>query len=94
MIWIIVTLEPKPEMEAEFLKLARNLHQCVADNEPDLRLAFCQDSDNPSTYIFVEEYATEAALAAHRQQPYVTELGPRLAACLSTRPETQMLRQA
>lgn len=92
MIWIIVTLKPKPELEAEFLKVARNLLQCVADNEPDLRLTLCQDSDDPSTYVFVEEYVTEAALTAHRGQSYVAELGPKLVACLSAPAESQMLR--
>jgi quinol monooxygenase YgiN len=92
MLAIVVTLKVKPECEAAFEAVARQLAAEVNANEPGCKLYTASRSTTaPQTYVFMERYVDQAALEAHRATDYFKELGGKMGAYLDGRPEIQRL---
>ena len=77
--------------EAEFEKIATDLMQKVKANEPGvMTYQLYKSKKDPNTYIFMEQYASQAALDAHGKTDYFLAAGPKLGPCLAGAPDIQM----
>jgi quinol monooxygenase YgiN len=91
-IGIVATLKVKPGKETEFEGVFRDLQGQVAKNEPGCLLYEVFKSRNqPSTYVVMEKYKSQADLDAHRATPHMAAAGPKLGATLDGRPTIEML---
>lgn len=89
---IVATLKVKPGKEAEFEAVFRDLQAQVKANEPGaLQYEVFKSKANASTYIVMEQYKSEADLAAHRTTPHMAAAGPKLGAVLDGRPTIELL---
>ncbi len=89
---IVATLKVKPGKEAEFEAVFRDLQAQVKANEPGaLQYEVFKSKANASTYIVMEQYMSEADLAAHRTTPHMAAAGPKLGAVLDGRPGIELL---
>jgi autoinducer 2-degrading protein len=65
-----VFLKVKPGMESAFLA-ASSVNQAGARQEPgNLRFDIFRSRENPSHFLFAEEYDTEASVNHHRETPH------------------------
>jgi quinol monooxygenase YgiN len=93
-IGIVATLKVKPGKEAEFEAVFRELQEAVKKSEPGaLQYEVFKSKANASTYIVMEQYKSEADLAAHRTTPHMAAAGPKLGAVLDGRPGIEMLQK-
>ncbi len=91
---IVATLKVKAGKEAEFEAVFRDLQAQVKANEPGaLQYEVFKSKANASTYIVMEQYKSEADLAAHRTTPHMAAAGPKLGAVLDGRPGIEMLEK-
>ncbi len=75
MLGIVATIKVKPGMEQQFEAVAKELVAKVNANEPACRLYALHRSEAPQTYVFMERYADQAAVEAHRSTDYFKALG-------------------
>lgn len=92
-IGIVATLKVKPGKESEFETVFRELQASVKKNEPGALQYEVFKSKHPSTYIVMEQYKSEADLAAHRTTPHMAAAGPKLGAVLDGRPAIELLEK-
>jgi quinol monooxygenase YgiN len=91
-IGIVATLKVKPGKEVEFEAVFRELQTAVQKNEPGaLQYEVFKSKANASTYVVMEQYKTEADLAAHRTTAHMAAAGPKLGAVLDGRPGIELL---
>src|SRR5438552_19204331 len=62
-------------MEKEFEAVAKELVAKVNAGEPGCKLYALHHSEAPQTYVFMERYADQAAVDAHRGTEYFKALG-------------------
>jgi len=93
-IGIVATLKVKPGMESEFESVFRELQANVKKNEPGaLQYEVFKSKQNASTYVVMEQYKSDADLAAHRTTPHMAAAGPKLGAVLDGRPQIEILQK-
>ncbi len=92
-IGIVATLKVKPGKESEFEAVFLALQAHVKENEPGALQYELFKSKTPSTYIVMEQYRSEADLAAHRTTPHMAAAGPKLGAVLDGRPQIDILEK-
>ncbi|MDJ0921306.1 MAG: putative quinol monooxygenase [Henriciella sp.] len=91
MIGVVATLKIAEGKEAEFETVAKDLMAKVKANEPGtLTYQLYKSKKDANTYIFMEQYATQADLDAHGKTEYFTAAGPKLGPCLAGVPEIQV----
>ena len=90
---IVATLKVKPGKEAEFEAVFLDLQASVKKSEPGALQYELFKSKTPSTYIVMEQYKSDADLAAHRTTPHMTAAGPKLGAVLDGRPAIELLEK-
>ena len=74
MIGVVAKLNVKPEMAAEFEDVFLTLSEAVRANEPGcIMYQLCKDPDD--TYVVMEMYESEEALAAHGQSEHFKAAG-------------------
>jgi quinol monooxygenase YgiN len=78
MIGIVATLRIKPGMEKDFEAVAKELVAKVNANEPGCKLYALHHGEAPNTYVFMERYADQAAVDAHRATEYFKALGKKM----------------
>lgn len=83
---IVATLKAKPGQEADFQAAALKLVAAVRANEPGCLLYTLSQGDQPSTFIFMERYANEEALASHRGTEHFKTLGRAMGAFMDGPP--------
>ena len=93
MIGIVATLKIKPGMEQPFEAVAKELVAKVNANEPGCRLYALHHGEQPNTYIFMERYADQAAVEAHRATDYFKALGRKMGEYMDGRAEVLRLRE-
>ena len=91
MIGVIATLKVQDGKQAGFEDLMKELAAQVRANEPDCTFYQLHKTDDPTSYIMLEQYTSEAALGAHRDTPHFKELGGRLGEFLGGAPDIQIL---
>ena len=93
MIGVVATLKVKEGMSAEFEAAAKKLVEAVRANEPDCLLYALHRTDDPHTYVFMERYADDAALANHRGTSHFKELGGAMGPFMAGRPEVMRMTE-
>ena len=83
---IVATIKAKPGQEAQFQATALELIAAVRANEPGCLLYTLSKGDDPSTFVFMERYADEAALTAHRGTEHFKRLGRAMGAFMDGPP--------
>lgn len=91
MIGVIATLKVQDGKQTGFEGLMRELAAQVRANEPECTFYQLHKTDDPTSYIMLEQYSSEAALQAHRVTPHFKELGGRLGEFLGGAPDIQIL---
>jgi quinol monooxygenase YgiN len=90
MISIIAKLTVVPGKEDELKQLGTEMVAAVKANEPGtLQYAFSQSQSAPTEFYFIERYADDAAMSAHREN--LKAFGSRFAGVLAGRPEITRL---
>ena len=93
MIGIVATIKVKPGMEKEFEAVARELVGKVTSSEPGCTLYALHHAEAPQTYVFMERYADQAAVDAHRGTEYFKTLGRKMGEYMEGRAEVIRLRE-
>jgi quinol monooxygenase YgiN len=87
---IIAKMHVQEGKEADFEKVALELAEHVAANEPGNKLyKLCKTADGE--YFFIELYDGDEAIAAHRSAAHMAEAGPKFAGVMGGRPELTVL---
>jgi quinol monooxygenase YgiN len=88
---IIATIQAKPGNEAQFKAAALELAAAVRANEPGCLLYTVNQGDAPGTFVFMERYADEEAMAAHRATEHFKTLGRAMGAFMAGPPNVQRM---
>jgi quinol monooxygenase YgiN len=71
-VTLIVTMTFKPAKEQDFLELAKDVIEQVRANEPDTTTyVLTKHPSEPHTYVWIERYRHQQALAAHNEASYL-----------------------
>lgn len=91
-IGIVAHLKVKAGHEQEFEAAFTELQANVKKNEPGaLQYEVFKSKADPTMYVVMEQYKSEADLAAHRTTPHMAAAGPKLGAVLDGRPQIEIL---
>ena len=93
MIGVVATLKVKAGMEKSFEAVAKELVARVNASEPGCKLYALHHGEAPGTYVFMERYADQAAVDAHRATEHFKTLGRRMGEFMDGRPEVQRLKE-
>jgi len=96
MLGIVATIKVKPGMEQAFEAVARELVAKVNASEPGCRLYALyrrDDAGETPTYVFMERYADQAAVEAHRATEHFKTLGRKMGEFMDGRAEVMRLRE-
>jgi quinol monooxygenase YgiN len=83
---IVATLKAKAGQEEQFQAAALNLVAAVRANEPGCLLYTLSKGEQPSTFVFMERYASEEAMQAHRATEHFKTLGRAMGAFMDGPP--------
>lgn len=93
-VTVIVTMRVKPNLEDDYLTFVQGVTETVHREEPDVLLyAMHPHPELPHTFVWVERYASRAALEAHGASDHMTEAFQKLPHFLVEPPEMLELRQ-
>lgn len=93
MYTVIATLKLKDGHAGAFEETARRLVAAVRANEPGNQLYALHRTDDPQTYMFVERYTDEEAMAAHRAADHFRTIGREMGEHMDGRPEVVRLKE-
>ena len=88
---IIATIKAKAGSEADFEAAALQLVAAVRANEPGCLLYTLSKGEVPSSFVFMERYADEEALKAHRGTEHFKTLGRAMGAFMDGPPTVQRM---
>ena len=90
----IITMTFKPENEQDFLELAKDVIEQVRANEPDtLTYVLTKHPGEPHTYVWIERYRHQQALAAHGEASYLVHALQKLPDWWAKAPQLLSLEQ-
>jgi quinol monooxygenase YgiN len=92
-IGIVATIKVKPGTEKEFEAVAKELVAKVNAHEPGCTLYALHHAETPHTYVFMERYAHQAAVDAHRGTEHFKSLGRKMGEYMDGRAEVMRLRE-
>lgn len=81
---VLATLRARPETVGELGALLRGLLEPTRREPGSLHYELWHSSDDPTEYTFVEEWADDAALAAHFETPHIKAALEKLPALLAS----------
>jgi len=91
-VGIVAHLKVKEGSQADFETAFLELQSAVKKNEPGvIQYEVFKSKADPTMYVVMEQYKTEADLAAHRTMPHMAAAGPKLGAVLDGRPQIEIL---
>jgi len=93
MLGIVAKLTIKPGMDKEFEAVAKELVAKVNANETGCKLYALHRAEAPNTYVFMERYADQAAVDAHRATDYFKALGRKMGEYMEGRAEVMRLTE-
>jgi quinol monooxygenase YgiN len=93
MLGIVARITVKPGMEQAFEAVARELVAKVRANEPGCLLYALHTSETPNVYVFMERYADQAAVEAHRATEHFRALGRKMGEYMDGRAEVMRLTE-
>jgi quinol monooxygenase YgiN len=89
-VGIVATIKIKPDTNAAFEAVAREMMAAVRANEPGNKIyQFCRSKTEPTTYVVMEIYADQAALEAHGKSEHFRSIGPKMGPSMAGRPDVQ-----
>jgi quinol monooxygenase YgiN len=71
MIYVLATLIVKPEKRADFLENARDVIAATRREHGCVRYDLTSSITEPNEFIFVEQWESREALAAHFETPHL-----------------------
>lgn len=83
---IVATIKVKPGQEAAFQTIALQLTAAVRANEPGCLLYTLSQGEDKGSFVFMERYVDEAAVAAHRGTDHFKTLGRAMGAHMDGAP--------
>lgn len=83
---IVATIKVKAGQGPQFEEVARRLVAAVNANEPGCLLYTLNKGDDPQTYVFMERYASEDAMKAHRGTDHFRTIGREMGAFMDGAP--------
>jgi len=93
-VTLVVTVTIKPEQEQAYLDASREFILKVHQAEPGIVLyALNKHDSEPHTYVWVERYRDEAALADHVKTPHMAAIMSKVGDWLAKPPTILKLRQ-
>lgn len=93
MLGVVATIKIKEGKGAEFEKVATELVNKVNENEKGCLLYQLYHGEVPNAYVFMERYADQAAVEAHRSTEYFKTLGRAMAEFMDGKPTVQRFKQ-
>lgn len=94
MLGVVAKLTVKPGMEKDFEVVAKELVAKVNANEPGCKLyELHRLADTPNVYVFMERYADQAAVDAHRATDYFKTLGRKMGDYMEGRAEVMRMTE-
>ena len=90
---VVAKIKVKDGQQAAFEAVASKLAAAVNANEPGCLLYTLNKSDDPVTYVFLERYANEDAVKAHRASDHFRSLGREMGAFMDGPPEILRLSE-
>ena len=84
---VVAKIKVKDGQQAGFEAVAEKLAAAVNANEPGCLLYTLNKGDDPLTYVFIERYANEDAVKAHRAAEHFRTLGREMGAFMDGPPE-------
>jgi quinol monooxygenase YgiN len=93
MIGVVATITVKDGMGPQFEAVAKELIAAVRAKESGCKLYALHRGEQPNTYVFMERYEDEAALAAHRQTAHFKEIGGRMGPFMAGRPAVMRMQE-
>jgi quinol monooxygenase YgiN len=91
---VIATLKVQPGKENDFIAAAKKMIAHVTANEPDTTTyTLHQSKADPTTFVFYEVYANDAAFAAHGGSPAMAEFFGAAGTLLAGRPDIAMYEE-
>jgi quinol monooxygenase YgiN len=91
MITVTAKLHVSEGKEDEFVSAAKKMVAAVKTNEAGKTLSYdlFRSKTDPTVFLFIESYADDEAMAAHRSTPHMAEFGGALQGLLSARTEIE-----
>jgi quinol monooxygenase YgiN len=93
MLGVVATIKVKEGQGAEFEKVATELVKKVNENEKGCLLYQLYHGEEPNTYVFMERYADDAAVEAHRASEHFKTLGRAMGAFMDGKPDVKRFKQ-
>jgi quinol monooxygenase YgiN len=93
MLGVVATIKVKEGKGADFEKVATELVKKVNENEKGCLLYQLYHGEEPNTYVFLERYADQAAVEAHRGTDYFKSLGRAMGEFMDGKPTVQRFKQ-
>ena len=78
----ISRFEIKPDKEAEFIGLCRDMEQLVREHEPDTLIYKFYKLDMAHRFAVIESFTDEAADKAHQEAPYAKATIEKMVGCM------------
>jgi quinol monooxygenase YgiN len=89
-VGVVATIKIKPDTNAAFEAVAREMMAAVRANEPGNKLyQFCKSRSEPTTYVVMEIYDDQASLEAHGKSDHFRSIGPKMGPSMAGRPDVQ-----
>ncbi len=95
MITIVAKLQANPGKQDELKAVLTKMVGDVKANEAGkvLRYSLHTSNDDPTLFLFYEQYSDDAALDAHGKTPHMQEMGGSLRGLLAGRPVIERYTQ-
>jgi quinol monooxygenase YgiN len=93
-IAIVAKIKAKAGSETQVEAAFKEMIKQVRANEPDtLAYVLHKSVQDPTTFVFFEQYKDQAAVDAHGKTAHMKELGGKIGPHLEGRPEVQVLHE-
>jgi quinol monooxygenase YgiN len=91
---LIAKIKAKPGSEKALEDAFRDMIKKVRVAEPGcLTYILHKSNDDPTTFVWFETYADDAAFANHRKTDHMKEMGARIANLLADKPQIELLTE-
>ena len=91
---LIAKIKAKPGSEKELEDAFRDMIKKVRASEPGcLTYILHKSNEDPTAFVWYENYTDEAAFATHRKTDHMKEMGTRIASLLAEKPQIELLTE-
>lgn len=91
MVGVVATIKIQEGKGVEFEAVANQLVEKVNANEEGVVYYDLYKQDD-TTYVFLERYKDEEALAIHRKTDYFASIGAKMGVFMTAKPDVQVLQ--